>query len=378
MIYLDNAATTQMSEVALDALMYASRECYGNPSSIYTFGKKARKLLEESRTIIAECIGANPEEIYFTSCGTESDNWAISQAVYQKCGQVITTKIEHHAVLNPVEELEKNGYITEYLPVDNGCVVDVNALKKMLNGKKSLVSVMFQNNETGVVQPIHEIAELVHKDNSESIFHTDAVQAVGHVKINVKELGVDMLSASAHKFNGPKGIGFLYVRSGCHVSPMILGGGQEKAMRSGTESIAAIYSMAKALEENIKELDSNIEKMKGLEAAFFDGLRKNQIEYKVNANNSLRTPGVFNVSLKNIDGEGLLNMLDMHDVCISIGSACNSKDKEPSYVLTAMGVSDELIDEAVRVSFGKFNSILDVETLLEYIKKYQRAVINVM
>lgn len=378
MIYFDNAATTQMSEVALDALMYASRECYGNPSSKYSFGKKSKKLLEESRAIIAECIGANPDEIYFTSCGTESDNWAISQAVYQKCEQVITTKIEHHAVLNPVEELGKNGYITEYLPVDNGCVVDVNALKMMLNGKKSFVSVMFQNNETGVVQPIQEIAEMVHKDNSESIFHTDAVQAVGHVRINVKELGVDMLSASAHKFNGPKGIGFLYVRSGCSVSPMILGGGQEKAMRSGTESIASIYSMAKALEENIKEFDSNTEKMKGLEAVLFDGLRKAQIEYRVNANNLFRTPGVLNISILNLDGEGLLNMLDMHDICISIGSACNSKDKEPSYVLTAMGVSEELIDAAVRVSFGKYNSISEVEMLLEYITKFQKAVLRIM
>lgn len=367
MIYFDNAATTQMSDVALEALMFASRECYGNPSSIYSFGKKSRKLLEESRTIIADCIGANPDEIYFTSCGTESDNWAISQAVHQKCEQVITTKIEHHAVLNPVEELEKKGYKAEYLPVDSGCVVDVNALKKALNGKKALVSVMFQNNETGVVQPIQEIAEIVHKDNRESIFHTDAVQAVGHVKIDVKELGVDMLSASAHKFNGPKGVGFLYVGRGCPVSPMILGGGQEKSMRSGTENVAAIYSMAKALEENVKEIDSNIVKAKELEADLFDELRKNQIGFMINANNSLRTPGVINISIENIDGEGLLNMLDMHDICISIGSACNSKAKTPSYVLLAMGIPVERIDEAVRISFGRYNTRNEIDKLISNI-----------
>lgn len=370
MIYFDNAATTQMSEVALDALMYASRECYGNPSSIYTFGKKARKLLEESRAIIAECIGANPDEIYFTSCGTESDNWAISQAVYQKCEQVITTKIEHHAVLNPVEELGKNGYITEYLPVDNGCVVDVNALKKVLNGKKSLVSVMFQNNETGVVQPIHKIAEMVHKDNSESIFHTDAVQAVGHVKINVKELGVDMLSASAHKFNGPKGIGFLYVRSGCPVSPMIVGGGQEKAMRSGTESVAAIYSMAKALDENVKAIESNEKTIRILENQLLKKLCENSVIYKINADDRVRTAGILNISVENADGEGLLNMLDMHDICVSVGSACNSKNKEPSYVLSEMNLGEERVDAAVRISIGRYNTEEDINELAKCIIRY--------
>lgn len=378
MIYFDNAATTQMSDVAIEALMYASRECYGNPSSIYSYGKKSSKLLEESRLIIANCIRADPDEIFFTSCGTESDNWAINQAICQDCKQVITSKIEHHAILNPVEAITQNGIRTKYLSVDDGCVVDVKELRSSLSGEKTLVSIMFQNNETGVVQPIKEMAKLVHEDNCDSLFHTDAVQAVGHVLINVKELGIDMLSASAHKFNGPKGVGFLYIRKGCSVSPMILGGGQERGLRSGTENVAAIYAMAKALEDNMSGLTEHMKHIRLLEKLFFEGLRDNNVDFCVNANSTARTPGVINISFKNIDGEGLLNMLDLHDICISTGSACNSKDKELSYVLSAMGLQKELIDSAVRISIGRYNSVYDIEKLLEYIVKLYRLTIQTL
>lgn len=378
MIYFDNAATTQMSDVAIEALMYASKECYGNPSSIYSYGKKSSKLLEESRLIIANCIGAEPDEIFFTSCGTESDNWAINQAICQDCKQVITSKIEHHAILNPVEAITQNGIKTKYLSVDGGCVVDVKELESSLSGEKTLVSIMFQNNETGVVQPIKEMAKLVHEDNCDSLFHTDAVQAVGHVSIDVKELGIDMLSASAHKFNGPKGVGFLYIRKGCFTSPMILGGGQERGMRSGTENVAAIYAMAKALEENMVRLAEHTNHIRLLEKYFLDGLRDSNVEFCINANSTTRTPGVINLSIKNIDGEGLLNMLDLHDICISTGSACNSKDKELSYVLSEMGLQKELIDSAVRISIGRYNSVYDIEKLLEYIVKLYRLSIQTL
>lgn len=370
MIYFDNAATTRMSDVALEALNFASKECYGNPSSIYKYGKKSRNLLEESREIIAKCIGAKSEEIYFTSCGTESDNWAISQARSHGCEQVITSKIEHHAVLNPVEALQESGTKTFFLPVDDGCIVDIEFLKKVLGTKKTLVSVMFQNNETGVIQPIKEIASIVHKANDGSLFHTDAVQAVGHTRIDVKDLGVDMLSASAHKFNGPKGTGFLYVKDGCKISPFIKGGGQERNMRSGTENVAGIYAMAKALEENTNELDYNHHKIQVIEDKLLSELKKNNIAFVLNAKDSARATGVINLSFVNVDGEGLLHMLDIHDIAVSVGSACNSNDKEPSYVLLAMGVPKEQINSAIRISIGKYSTIEDVDKLVSCIVKF--------
>lgn len=370
MIYFDNAATTRMSDVALEALNFASKECYGNPSSIYKYGKKSRNLLEESREIIAKCIGAKSEEIYFTSCGTESDNWAISQARSHGYEQVITSKIEHHAVLNPVEALQESGIKTFFLPVDDGCIVDIEFLKKVLGTKKTLVSVMFQNNETGVIQPIKEIASIVHKANDGSLFHTDAVQAVGHTRIDVKDLGVDMLSASAHKFNGPKGIGFLYVKDGCKISPLIKGGGQERNMRSGTENVASIYAMAKALEENTNELDYNHHKIQVIEDKLLSELKKNNIAFVLNTKDSARATGVINLSFVNVDGEGLLHMLDLHDIAVSVGSACNSNDKEPSYVLFAMGVPKEQINSAIRISIGKYNTIEDVDKLVSCIVKF--------
>lgn len=374
MIYFDNAATTQMSEVALNALMYASKECYGNPSSIYRHGKQSKNLVDEARAIVAKCIGAEPEEIFFTSCGTESDNWAVSQAISQKCERVITSKIEHHAILNSVYELEKAGMNTVYLPVDGGCVIDTNVLNNILDGRKLFVSIMYQNNETGVIQPIKKVVDMVHEDNALSIVHTDAIQAVGHVRIDVKELGVDMLSASAHKFNGPKGVGFLYIKKGCLVSPLILGGGQEKGLRSGTENVAGIYAMAKALEDNVERLGNHINQIRILENKLFEGLNENNVEYWINANNSERATGIINISIKDIDGEGLLNILDMHEICISIGSACNSKIKEPSYVLTSMGLEDDRIDAAVRISLGRYNSSGEIEKLITYIVEYYKLI----
>lgn len=370
MIYLDNAATTMMSDAAIEALTYASKKYYGNPSSSYAYGRQSKNLLEEARQIIANSIGALPEEIFFTSCGTESDNWVISQALNGKYDCVITSQIEHHAILNPVELVKNRGIKTILLPVDEGCVVKEKTLVESLAGKKNLVSIMLQNNETGVIQPIRKFSDLVHMDNPNSIFHTDAVQAIGHIRIDVNELGVDMLSASAHKFNGPKGVGFLYIRKGIDIKPFILGGGQEKSFRSGTENVSGIYSMAKALEDNIKHIDEQEQYVEALERRLFAGLNEKHIKYEVNGNRQTKAKGILNISINGIDGEGLINALDIHDVYISAGSACNSKSKEPSHVLAAMGLADERVDSAVRVSIGKYNTDEDIDKLIQYVSRY--------
>ena len=372
MIYFDNAATTQMSEAALSALMEISSECYGNPSSAYSFGRRAKEVITNARRIIADCIGALPEEIYFTSCGTESDNWAISQCVSHGVNRIITSRVEHHAVLNPVKKYELLGISTDYLPVNRECVVCSDVLKNMMTGEKVLASIMFQNNETGTIQPIKDIAQIIHDDNIDSIVHTDAVQAVGHVEMDVNDLGVDMLSASAHKFNGPKGIGFLYVKKSLGVSPYILGGGQERGMRSGTENVAEIFAMAIALEDNVKHIKENKARISHLETVLLDELNTAGIEYCINGDSNSKADGLLNISIKNVDGEGLLNMLDTHNICISIGSACNSKSKDLSHVLSAMDLSKERIDSAVRISIGRYNSETEVRELSKRICQFYR------
>ena len=370
MLYFDNAATTRMSETAIKALLEVSQNNYGNASSIYFYGRESKKILNESRRIIAKAIGAKETEIYFTSCGTESDNWAISQAKHQDIQGVITSVIEHHAVLNAVRNLEADGIKTSYIGVDsNGCV-NKRDLEMNLTEEKQLISIMLQNNETGVIQPVRELSELVHRNNQDSIFHTDAVQAVGHMKIDVEELGVDLLSASAHKFNGPKGIGFLYVREGIEISPFLLGGGQERSLRSGTENVAAIYSMARALEESVNSIDVDSENIKILETKLLNALDREKIKYVINGESRKKAAGVLNIAFEGIDGEGLLNSLDAQGICISIGSACNSKAKERSYVLTAMGINEDRIDSSVRISIGKYNNAEEIEKLSKCISRY--------
>lgn len=369
MIYFDNAATTEMSEQALSALVDISRSQYGNASTVYGFGRKAKELLEEARGIIARCIGADADEIFFTSCGTESDNWVISQAS-AFVDRIIISDIEHHAVSYPAERLRSEGKNVKTIPADSGCSVSVEAIEAMLDGRKELVSVMMQNNETGVIQDILEISNTVHRHNPESIFHTDAVQAVGHREIDVHELGVDMLSASAHKFNGPKGVGFLYIRRDSVLSPFVLGGGQERGLRSGTENLAGIYSMAKALEDNTRLIEENEKRIKGLEEKLLSELSKAGINYTVNGDIEKKAAGILNIAIEGADGEGLLNMLDMHDICVSIGSACNSKSKELSHVLVAMGLDADRIDSSIRISIGRYNKEEEIIELVKWIKKY--------
>ena len=375
MIYFDNAATTQMSDLALSTLINLSKMNYGNASAIYGFGRKAKEMLEEARSIIAESIGAFADEIFFTSGGTESDNWAVSQAkTFAK--RIITSSIEHHAILNPIKLLEKSGYDIKILPVDSGCNISLNKLEQVLDDRRSFVSVMMQNNETGVRQDISSFAEIVHKYNSKSIFHTDAVQAVGHRKINVHELGVDMLSASAHKFNGPKGVGFLYISRNIKPTSFIYGGGQESGLRSGTENVAGVYSMAKALEENMSQIEYIDKHIQNLENLFFRTMSDSGIHYELNGTMKNKAVGIINISIDGVDGEGLLNMLDMHDICVSVGSACNSKSKEHSHVLTAMGIDENRIESSIRISMGRFNSEEEVKELVFWIKKFYQLSLN--
>jgi cysteine desulfurase len=373
MVYLDNAATTEMSEAALNSLMEVSTNTYGNPSSVYGFGRQTKRLLEESRKIIADCIGAEPEEIYFTSCGTESDNWVMTKAA-DKVGKIITSAVEHHAILHPAENQRLLGKKVLLLPVDDNCLVSISKLSAVLNKEQALVSIMLQNNEVGAIQDIKKIARLVHNDNPESLVHTDAVQAVGHIRIDVKDMGIDLLSASAHKFNGPKGIGFLYISKKCSIAPYIVGGGQERGMRSGTENVASIYSMAKALEDNVANLESIHNHISKLDSLLRTLLTEKKIDFSINGDSPNRAAGILNISISGIDGEGLLNMLDMQDICISIGSACNSKSQDRSHVLLAMGLDEARIDSSVRISMGRYNTEEDIRTLVKWIVNYHKIV----
>ena len=368
MIYFDNAATTAMSKAALDALMDVSANQYGNPSAVYGFGRKSKRILDGAREIIAASIGADPEEIFFTSCGTESDNWVVNQ-IGARFNRIITSAVEHHAVLFPAENCHEKGIALDILPVDDNCLVSAAALQTVLGDSPVLVSVMMQNNETGAIQNIKQIAGLVHSCNEESVFHTDAVQAVGHIKIDVHEMGIDMLSASAHKFNGPKGVGFLYISKNCNIDPFVLGGGQEKGMRSGTENVAGIYAMAKALEDNVKNMSEIHDRILKLESLLLSELRNENIGFEINGDTEHRATGILNLAIKGMDGEGLLNMLDMHGICISIGSVCNSKSQDRPHVLKAMGLSDDRIDSSVRISIGRYNTEDDVTELVKCIKR---------
>ncbi len=360
MIYADNAATTQLDEEAFEAMKPFLLECYANASQPYRFAKKAKKAIKEARETIAECINAKPEEIIFTSGGTESDNWAIKGFAFSDSGHkaVITSQIEHHAVLNSCYEIERLGYPVAYLPVTNKGIVTPESLRNYLTPKTGLVSVMTANNEIGTIQNIRALAEISH-DNG-ALFHTDAVQAVGHIPINVKELGVDMLSASAHKFNGPKGIGFLYKADNCGmIRPFHNGGSQEYGMRAGTENIVAIIGMAVALKKNISEMEHNEKHLRMVSNVFLNELRKSNTDFIINGDPSNRLPGNINISFRNRSGEGLMHMLDLKGICISTGSACDSTNQEISHVIEAIKVPEEYAEGTVRITFGKNNTEQD-------------------
>ena len=364
-IYADNAATSKLSPQALEAMISYLSEEYANPSQLYAFAKRPKNALKESRQIIAECIGASPEEIFFTSCGTESDNWAIHEAI-ERGYDIVTSSIEHHAVLHPCQKAEQGGVSVAYLSVDHDGLVSVTDLAQNIGRSETLVSIMMANNEIGSIQPIKDLCEVAHSKGA--LFHTDAVQAVGHIRIDVHDLGVDMLSASAHKFNGPKGIGFLYVRKGIDMSPYISGGGQEYGLRSGTENVASIVGMAVALRENIESLEKNQSHIQHLESLLLRLLDESDIIYQRNGADN-HVPGNISLSFPGHSGESILHRLDLQGICISTGSACNSKDTVVSHVLKAIGLPDAIAQSTVRISLGKDNSEDEIISIVESLSK---------
>lgn len=353
MIYADNAATTKLAPEALDAMMPYLTEEYGNPSQPYSFARKAKQALKWSRETVAECIGAMPEEIIFTSGGSEGDNWAIKgPAVAGDLRQVIVSSIEHHAILNACASIEKLGCKIAYLSVNAAGVVDPDELRKYVVLPTRLISVMMSNNEIGAIQPIQKIAEIAH--SQAALLHTDAVQAVGHIPINVKKLNVDMLSASAHKFNGPRGIGFFFLKKGTPFTPIIDGGNQEFGLRAGTENVASIVGMATALKMNCEKMWHHRELLLALEEELISTLQEEKVDFIRNGA-ELHIPGNVSISVRNASGEVLLHRLDLMGVCISTGSACDSENTQLSHVVQALQLPDEYAYGTIRVSFGIYN-----------------------
>lgn len=354
-IYADNAATTKLDNDALTAMLPWLQDDYGNASQPYSFSRRPKKALADARATIAACIGAEPEEILFTSGGTESDNWAIKGCVEPgKKYLTITSQIEHHAVLNTCGALERFGYPVIYLPVDSNGTVQPEELSKAITESTKLVSVMMANNEIGTIEPIYELSNIAHTHGA--LFHTDAVQAVGHIPINIRKLGIDMLSASAHKFNGPKGIGFLYIRRGTGICPLADGGAQEFHMRAGTENIASIVGMAVALKKNCDEMQKTTGRLRTIEETFLDILHRENVDFVRNGAEK-RIPGNVSISIRGVSGEMLLHRLDLKGVSISTGSACNSANTQISHVIQAISVPKAYAEGTIRVSFGRNNTV---------------------
>lgn len=367
-IYADNAATTKLDKSAFEAMVPWLTEEYSNPSQPYSFSRNTKKALSEARKNIAECINALPEEIFFTSGGTESDNWALKGVLWDKpisCG-VLTSEFEHHAILNTCSSLIELGYGIKYVKPSNKGYVESEPFEKAISPNTIIASIMMVNNELGTIQPIKELCNIAHKHGL--LFHTDAVQALGHIKIDVKDLDVDLLSGSAHKFNGPKGVGFLYIRKGTKIHPLLDGGSQEKMMRAGTENVASIVGMAVALKENCMQLDDNQMLLKQLESRLRNGLSNNNIPFVVNGGNK-KVPGLLNLSFAGKDGEAILHRLDLMGVEVSTGAACDSIKTEISHVLKAINLSEELAYGTIRVSLGKNNTYEDVDMIIEALSK---------
>ncbi len=354
-IYADHAATTSLSAKAKDAMEPYLQAAYGNPSTLYSLAREPRKAIAHSREIIAASIHADPEEIFFTSGGTEADNWALKGIAFQhsRDKQLIISAIEHHAVLNSCAALDKMGYKTQILPVDSEGFISPDLLKSAITSNTILVSTMLANNEIGTVEPIKQLAETAHMAGS--LLHTDAVQAVGHIAVDVNELQADLLSASAHKFNGPKGIGFLFVRKGTHILPLLDGGGQERGMRAGTENVAAIVGMAVALQEHNEQLGSEAKYLGGLTDQLISSLKRHDLDFLVNGSPN-RIPGSLSLSFRDADGEAMMHRLDLLGTAVATGSACNSKDTVLSHVIKAIKVPPEYARGTIRITLGMDNT----------------------
>ncbi|MBR4979757.1 MAG: cysteine desulfurase [Clostridia bacterium] len=370
-VYADNAATTRMSKRAIKAMMPYLEEIYGNPSSLYSEGQKAKEAIESARETIARCLnGTSAREIYFTSGGSEADNQAIISAaeIGKKAGKmhIVSDKIEHHAVLHTLKKLEKEGFEVTYLPVCENGIIDLEEFEKSLRDDTCLVTVMYANNEIGTLQPIREIGKICRKRGI--IFHTDAVQAVGHIPVDVEKDNVDMLSASAHKFHGPKGVGFLYAKKGIRLSNIIEGGAQERGRRGGTENVPGIMSMAEALVEETGSMEANAEKLVYLRDRLIKGL--SEIPHSaLNGDAVLRLPGNVNFCFEGIEGESLLLLLDDKGISASSGSACTSGSLDPSHVLLAIGRVHDVAHGSLRLTLGDDATEEEVDYMIKSVKE---------
>ena len=368
MIYADNAATTKLDIDAFEAMKPYLLNEYGNASQPYSFSRSPKKALMEARCIIASCINAEPEEIYFTSGGTESDNWAVKGIAFasDKSKAIITSSFEHHAVLKTCEFIERSGYPVVYISPNSSGFITTEALESVISQQTSLVSIMLSNNEIGTIQAISELAKIAHKNGA--VFHTDAVQCVGHISVDVKSLGIDMLSASAHKFNGPKGIGFLYIKKGTSIVPLLNGGSQENEYRAGTENVAAIVGMAVALKNNCNNISENAKHVLQLEELFFEELKASGINYVRNGYGKT-VAGNISIAFPGFEGESILHRLDLMGIQISTGSACDSVKTEISHVLKAINLDENLAKCTIRISLGKENTFEEIKTIVESLKK---------
>ena len=369
-VYLDNAATTALSPKVLEKMMPYLTDIYGNASSPHSFGQTARIGVEHAREQVARAINADPSEIVFTGCGTESDNTVLFGVVerYAKKGDhIITTNVEHHAILHSCAALEKKGIKVTYLPVDKDGLVTPEQVRDAITDKTILVSVMFANNEVGTIMPIPEIAAVCHEKGV--LFHTDAVQAAGHIPIDVKAMGIDMLSISGHKFHGPKGVGVLYERKGIRLPSYIIGGEQEKGRRAGTENVAGIVGLGEALELAVTNMSETSARMTRMRDRLIEGIEATIPEVKLNGHRTKRLPNNVNFSIKYIEGESILLMLDMAGIAASSGSACTSGSLDPSHVLLALGLTHEVAHGSVRLTLGDDTTDEDIDYVLETLPK---------
>ena len=369
-VYMDNAATTKLSPDVLNAMMPYLTDIYGNASSVHAFGREAREGVEHARNQVAAAINASPDEVFFTAGGTESDNMAIKGVAhkYAKKGKhIITTAIEHHAVLHTCEALEKEGYEVTYLPVDEDGLISVEQVRAAMRDDTILVTVMFANNEVGTIEPIAEIGALCRERNV--LFHTDAVQAVCHIPIDVRAMNIDLMSISAHKFHGPKGIGALYCRKGIVLEPVIVGGAQERKRRAGTENVAGIVGLGAAIERAHKNMSADMARVSALRDKLISGILKNIPHVKLNGHPTQRLPQNVNFSIRYIEGESILLMLDINGIAASSGSACTSGSLDPSHVLLAMGIPHEIAHGSLRLTLSDMTTDEEVDYVLETLTK---------
>lgn len=369
-VYLDNAATTALSPRVLEAMLPYFTQHYGNPSSVHAFGREAKQGLDKARDQVAKALHCDPSEVIFTGCGTESDNTVllgVAQRYRNKGKHIITTNVEHHAILHTCEYLEKQGYSVTYLPVDQDGLVTAEQVAAAIRPDTILVSIMFANNEVGTIMPIQEIGAVCKEKGV--LFHTDAVQAVGHIPVDVQAMHIDMLSLSAHKFHGPKGVGALYCRKGIRLPSYIMGGAQERGRRAGTENVAGIVGLGAAIQLATEQLEENRAKMTALRDRLMTGIQARISEVKLNGHPTNRLPNNVNFSFKYIEGESILLMLDMNGIAASSGSACTSGSLDPSHVLLALGLPHEIAHGSVRLTLGDETTEEDIDYTIDVLEK---------